>query len=199
MKHLVQWLGSLLSAALVVLFMVFCSSVMVSCNSLMGSYNSFSWIRGTDWSVLRSEKERNTSKLSVFIKTPRVDKPVGAVSVQEELERLIPLILLQEGAIPAAREDSGDLQLELLAVEREFIQGWQNQRSVTVEAWVWPGRTSHGSPLEGSGNQHPVAIGRATAVGQRSLASSRDLEVLVRTAVRRALRGVQRGPEQEAL
>ncbi len=120
--------------------------------------------------------------IRIYIEEPRVDKALGARSIQEELRRLANLEVLRRGYQLAPSEGEADYRLDLCAVERDFAQGWQNRRSLSLEVFMW-----RYSDLQSSKKKELVAIGRAAMVGQGSLSSSLEMEALLRKALDKVL------------
>lgn len=143
--------------------------------AVLSSCSSIPWTSSTAWD--RGKTEEAPQGPAIAVGTILVDKTLGALSVQAELARLAELLILEYGYQAAPEGTPARYRLELQAVEREYVQGWQNRRSIAVDAWLYDlaeGATHHNRPL---------AIGRAVAVGTKSLASSRDLEGMLRKAL----------------
>jgi hypothetical protein len=144
-------------------------AVFVSCSSIP-------WTSSMNWD--RGKVQRASKDVTIALGTVSVDKALGAASVQAELVRVAELFILEQGYKVAQEGEIAPYRLELQAVEREYIQGWQNQRSIAIDAWLWDQRETSGL------TDRPMAVGRAVSVGTKSLASSRDLEGLLRRALK---------------
>ncbi|MDR2552487.1 MAG: hypothetical protein LBD31_04890 [Treponema sp.] len=150
---------------------------LVACSSL-GIYPS---VKG--WpSGVREEKGRmEPGKI-------RVDKTAGRDSVEAEVERLLPLLLAEEGYAGKARmpEENGlsipGYRVESFLVEREYTEGWKTRRSLSAEILIWKSGVPEGDP--------PLAAGKAVLLGSKSLSSSKVLYDLLRRALSRALRAL---------
>jgi len=143
-------------------------AVFVSCASIP-------WTSSMGWD--RSKDRNNSTGIVIALGSVSVDKTLGAASVQAELVRVAELFILEQGYKVAQEGEIAPYRLELQAVEREFVQGWQNRRSIAIEGWLWDLRDGAGP------HKRPLAVGRAVSVGTKSLASSRDLEGLLRKAL----------------
>lgn len=122
--------------------------------------------------------------LTLSLARPAVDRPTDAASIEDEIERLAPLLFLRRGRPLAPRGGAADLLVEIRAVERELQTGWRLDRSVCVDLRV-------SRPEESSGkvrSSTPAAAARVVAVGASSLASSRDLHGLLSRGVERLCR-----------
>jgi hypothetical protein len=84
------------------------------------------------------------------------------------------MLILEKGFYVTGDADSASFHLKLVGVEREFLQGWQNRRSVSIEAWLWEIQDTA---------RLPRAVGRSVAVGNGSLSSSLELERMLRKAL----------------
>lgn len=161
---------------------------LISCEILpQVSYSSWSrFPEGRETSNTAALKKN----ICIYLEDPQVDKPLATRSVQEELERLARFFLMQVGYEVVQSETEADYRLEIVAVEREFTQGWYLRRSISIEASLWCCRAdtllfdySLPGDKKKSVGTSPVAVGRAVVVGQKSLSSSVDLENLLRKAL----------------
>ncbi|AEJ19208.1 hypothetical protein [Gracilinema caldarium] len=154
-------------------FLVFSS--LISLPLLCTNCVSIPWSGSTAWD--RDKVQYNRSGVSIEIGNISVDKALGAGSVQAELERIAKLIILEYGYQVAGEGQPAQYRLELQAVEREYLDGWQSRRSIAIDGWLWERKDS--TVL----SQRPLAVGRALSVSGKSLSSSRDLEMLLRKAL----------------
>lgn len=140
----------------------------------------------TGWGLYPETGEKQDlvkrSLIRVYVGEARIDKALGARSIQEELHRVASLDVLRRGYQLALSEGEADYGLEFYAVERDFTQGWQNRRSVSLEVSLWRYPDD-----KGSAEKVLVAMGRSAMVGQGSLSSSLDMEELLRKALDMAL------------
>lgn len=157
-------------------------------SGLLAGCSSIPWTSGSYWDETRSnqhkKQEDHRQEIRIALGAVRVDKALGASSVRDEISRLAAMLVLEYGYQVAGEGEEARYRLELEAVEREFLQGWQNRRSVAVEAWLFdnPG-AEEVSPADTGQAGKPRAIGKALSVGNKTLASSRDLEHLLRKAL----------------
>jgi hypothetical protein len=140
---------------------------------------------------------------------------VDTVSVWNSLEReiagILPLLLLEKGyrvpdgnALPADaaahgsggeiagqdilldKNSSADFTADVSLIEREYMEGWQTKRSISVELRIWDaGKTAPPPAL-------PLAAGRAMLAGSTSLASSQTANKLLRLALSQALSSLEK-------
>jgi hypothetical protein len=148
---------------------------------LLSSCASFSWMSSTLWdgNKQRGTKPEHTERASIAlgIEHISIDRVLGTTSVQNEMTKLVEMLILESGYRIAYEKDKARYSLAIDAVEREFIQGWQNRRSVSITVWIWD------NAAQDSIREKPIAIGRAVTTGTKSLASSWDLEQLLRKAL----------------
>jgi hypothetical protein len=109
-----------------------------------------------------------------------VDKSAGWSSVEGELADLVPLMFLEQGYGFSFDGGKADYRADVHAFEREYVVGWRTRRSVSVELLLWE---------EGGA---PLAAGRALAIGNPTLSSSRDLSRLLKAALKKALGALKR-------
>jgi hypothetical protein len=101
-------------------------------------------------------------------------------SLEREIAGILPLLFLEKG-YGFAGEDapySADVSL----IEREYMEGWQTKRSLSVELRIWD------ADRKGS----PLAAGRAMLAGGKTLASSQVASRLLRLALGEALRALEK-------
>ncbi len=117
--------------------------------------------------------------IDLSLSKPSVDRQMNAASIEDEIERLAPLLFLQRGRQLKARGEKADYSIDIRAVEREYQDGWQARRSVSVELWVRRADGTAAFALRAA----PLAAARTEANGNVSLASSRDLFSLLSRCV----------------
>jgi hypothetical protein len=113
-----------------------------------------------------------------------VDRIGGWDSVEQDITGLAPLFFWEAGCrmIPGASpaDYAADIQLR----EREYRSGWRTKRSLLVEVRIWPhgdgGRSAYTETL-------PLAAGRITAMGDRSLSSFETTNRMLSRAIRKAV------------
>jgi hypothetical protein len=117
----------------------------------------------------------NFSKGTMAAGTIGVDSLTVWDSLEREITGLLPLLLIEKGyALPDA-ENTADFTADVSVIEREYMEGWKTTRSLSVEVRI---RNSEGAFL---------AAGRAMLSGDKSFASSQVTNVLLRSALSKAL------------
>jgi hypothetical protein len=152
-------------------FLCWCG--LFSCTSL-----PFNLISSRGWP--RSGVDPSLPRLSLG--EVRVDKAGDYLSLETELRLLLPLLFEEKGFAFVAPGDDPDFIIRGRAVEREYLKNWHTVRSVSAELYLYP---------EGE-ERFPHASGRAGSLGTRSLASSRDMEALFRSALKRLVKALER-------
>jgi len=136
-------------------------------------------------SSLPSAKSWSTAsrprKVSVELRTVRVDKYADWDSVQAETSRLLPLLLAKKryhNLETAEKRFMADVAL----TEREYTENWKTRRSLSAEVMFFrPGETV------------PLSAGKVILSGtKKSLSSSKVLHKLVKKAFSKALKGLPR-------
>ena len=137
-----------------------------------------------DSSENSSWKADGIGKLSTTIKISSVsaDKSGDWNSLEKEIADLLPLLFREESYRVVPASEDADYRAEVKAREREYPVGWRTKRSLSVEVRLWRGNES--GPL-------PFSAGRAMIQGKQSLASSKTTSAMLRTAIRKACRGLE--------
>jgi hypothetical protein len=145
---------------------------------LLGSCSSIPYSSSSSWNSAMKQRgvsNGETAKaVGIVIDAIQVDKVLGAGSIETEMRRIAEMLILEKGFYVTGDADSASFHLKLVGVEREFLQGWQNRRSVSIEAWLWD---IHDTA------KPPFAVGRSVTVGNGSLSSSLELERMLRKAL----------------
>lgn len=145
---------------------------------LLGSCSSIPYSSSSSWNSAMKQKGvsngETTKAVGIVIDAVQVDKALGASSIETEMRRIAEMLILEHGFYVTGDADSASFHLKLVGVEREFLQGWQNRRSVSIEAWLWEIQDTA---------KPPRAVGRSVAVGNGSLSSSLELERMLRKAL----------------
>jgi hypothetical protein len=111
------------------------------------------------------------------------DKAGGAYSMELEIQAILPLLFLEKNFVFPRDENSAEFTVDVLAQEREYISGWDTKRSISVQVLMY----SNDKNAVRSSVETPVAAARVTARGrEEGLASSKNLEALLRKTVRKA-------------
>lgn len=147
-----------------------------SCSSLPAP---FFMPQGEAWAVPSLVREI-TPPGGVAVGTVSVDRRIDSGSIEKELSRLVPLVLVERGFVPLEGMQSAALVVDISAVEREYSVGWQTERSIVLDVKL---RFSDA----------PTLYGRALAGGRHTLADSSDLTALLRTAVKSAFSAAGKG------
>jgi hypothetical protein len=116
----------------------------------------------------------------VAVGTVSVDRKIDGGSIERELGRLVPLVLVERGFVPLRGDQNAALVVDISAVEREYSVGWQTERSIVLDVQL---RFSNA----------PTLYGRALAGGRHTLADSSDLTALLRSAIQSAFSAAGKG------
>jgi hypothetical protein len=108
-----------------------------------------------------------------------VDSVTGWDSLEQEIAGLLPLLFLEKGYAAPDTESGADFTADVSVIEREYMEGWKTKKSLSVELRI-----------RGPGNTL-LAAGRAMLSGNKSLASSRVTNVLLRAALSKALSALE--------
>jgi hypothetical protein len=128
---------------------------------------------------------------TVRLEKVSVDKPGGWISIEEELANLTPLLFLERGFLVSADPAKADYAAEVRAWEREYMRGWKTRQSIVVEVRLWNEEGPDSPEYLGT----PLAAGRVSYQGKKSLASSRLNSPMLKTALRKALRALRLKPK----
>lgn len=103
-----------------------------------------------------------------------VDKASGGRSIEREIRRILPSLLVDRGFAVA---DAGTeaCPIDVLVIEREFLSGTSSVRSLMLEVSVFP-------PNAGE-NTRPDIIARKSVEGNATAASSGDLYEMLAMAI----------------
>ena len=169
MKRTVPW-------TLKMTILILISRTLWSCSTLPAPFFK---PQGEAWTLSPSTREI-TSARGVVVGTISVDRRIDGDSIERELNRLVPLVLIERGFVPLAGNQPAALVVDISAVEREYSAGWQTERSIILDVQL---RFSDASTL----------YGRAMAGGRHTLADSSDLTALLRSAVKSAFSAANKG------
>ncbi len=131
------------------------------------------------WAVPSSVRDASPGR-RVAVGTVRVDRRIDSGSIEKELGRLIPLVLVERGFVPLEGDQQADLVVDSVAVEREYSVGWQTERSIVLDVQL-------------RFIDAPTLYGRSLAGGTHTLANSSDLTALLRSAVQSAFSASSKG------
>ena len=134
------------------------------------------------WDAVGAESSRGTIRIT----SVSADKSGEWGSLEKEINDLLPLLFREESYLVVSSSASADYSVEVKVREREFTDGWRTKRSLSVELRLW---------AAGDTGTLPLSAGRAIIQGKQSLASSKTLSSMLRTAVKNAVKGL---PAREA-
>jgi hypothetical protein len=143
---------------------------------IISSCGSFGIPAGKSWS-------HNTKNglIPFELGTVLVDKKADWDSVEAETKRLLPLIFLEQGHKLAYNQA---IKADAILIEREYLENWKTQRSISVEILIW-------NLQEKSGEEKIyLGAGRALLSGNKSLSSSKVLYNLLKLALSNALKAL---------
>jgi hypothetical protein len=112
-----------------------------------------------------------------------VDKASGWTSIEREIKDMVPLLFSDYGYPFVLNKTDAEYIVDVRAVEREYMSGWRSRRSVAVEIRIY-----ENSGIDGYQNTVPVVVGKTTSSGGVSLASSKDLNVLLASGVKKIVK-----------
>lgn len=139
-------------------------------------------------------KEGWTSKADIVRGTIAAGNiSVDSMSLWESLERevagILPLLLLEHGYGYVKdlddKKSPAAYSVDVSLIEREYMEGWQAKRSLSVEVRIW-------SVENPAIRTVPLAAGRAMMLGGQSFASSKISAKLLRLALTQALSSLER-------
>jgi hypothetical protein len=141
------------------------------------------------WYSIQSWPNSNSVKGTVRLRDITIDKTGGTASLEEEARGLVLMYLREEGYFPAGDDDDADYLADLTLREREYIAGWKTRRSLAADLCFRPGDLSTDSP---SAALMPVSASRVVSTGDLSLSSSKTLGKMIRLAVRRGIKTLEK-------
>ena len=120
----------------------------------------------------------------------RVDKNADWDSVETETRRLLPLLLAEAGYKQTVPETDLPEQLpaykvDVVLIEREYMENWKTRRSLSAEIAIWKNDESGKA-----GEKVLLAAGKALLLGTKSLSSSKTLHNLLKLALSNALKAL---------
>lgn len=141
------------------------------------------------WYSIRSWPGSNHVKGRIKLREITVDKTGGTSSLEEEARGLVFMYLRERGYSPAGEDGDEDYLVDMILREREYISGWKTRRSIAADLCFWPGSISAASP---AGALMPVSASRVVCTGEESLSSSKTLGKIIRLAVGRGIRALEK-------
>ena len=118
---------------------------------------------------------------SVWISSVTVDKASGWISIEKEINDLLPLILLRNNYSAAQSQDDAEIFAEVKVREREYSRGWNMERSISVEVYFKSGIADNAAIL---------SAGRVMVSGSKSLSSSGVLSKMLEQAVNQTVKAL---------
>ena len=149
-------------------------ALLAGCSTL-----PFDSTENSSWKADRIGKLRGTIKII----SVSADKSGEWHSLEKEISDLLPLLFLEESYRVVQASAEADYCAEVNAREREYPVGWRTKRSVSIEVRIWRGNEN--GPL-------PLSAGRSMIQGKQSLASSKTTSAMLRTAIKKAVRGLDK-------
>jgi hypothetical protein len=112
-----------------------------------------------------------------------VDKASGWTSIEREIQDMVPLLFSDYGYPFVLNKNDARYIVDVRAVEREYMSGWRSGRSVAVEIRIY-----ENSGIDDYRDTVPVVVGKTTSSGGISLASSKDLNRLLVSGVKKIVK-----------
>jgi hypothetical protein len=128
------------------------------------------------WIFLNKEQAK-TMSMSVFI-----DKTGSTAGIEQELSDMARLCFWDYGFLVV--QDNAIYTAEIDAREREYLMGWNNKRSVSLEV-----------RLKKDGET--LAVGRVLSKGSNSLSSSKAMNKLLNMAVKKMIDSLTAALEEQ--
>lgn len=154
------------------------AAFLVSCGTSLPS-----WYSSRSWSGTNHVKGR------VKLREITIDKIAGTASLEEEARGLVFMYLREKGYVPAGEGEGEEYLVDMILREREYISGWKTKRSIAADLSFWPGSLSDVSP---SAAPAPLSASRVVCTGDESLSSSKTLGKIIRLAVSRGIRALEK-------
>jgi hypothetical protein len=119
----------------------------------------------------------------MYLKEVIVDKSSGWTSIEREIQDMVPLLFSDYGYPFVLNKTDARYIVDVRAVEREYMSGWRSRRSVAVEIRIYDN-----IGIDDYQNTVPVVVGKTTSSGGVSLASSKDLNALLVSGVKKVVK-----------
>ena len=127
-----------------------------------------------------SRMDEDSQLPALFMGEITVDKSSNWTSIKQEIGNIVPLLFLDHKYTFVLDKSEAVYIVDVKAIEREYMSGWTTKRSVSIEVLLYENNPS--------GDYHaaqPMVIGRTTSSGSESLSSSRDLQKLLKGAIKK--------------
>jgi muconolactone delta-isomerase len=106
--------------------------------------------------------------------------------MEKEIAALAPLLFWERGYYFYPDNRRADYVVDVQAREREYTLGWKTKRSLVLEVRLWRDQGEDPRLYQIT----PLAAAQITAWGNKSLSSSRRLNQMLRSVVRRSIRAL---------
>jgi hypothetical protein len=122
----------------------------------------------------------------------RVDKSGDGWLVEKEIAALLPLLCFEDGFLIVENKQFADCIVDVYATERDYAQGWNKKKSMTMEVSFRKVVNQDGYEDEGEEESTSVnsngelcfAAGRTVAQGSLGFSSSKNLESLLSVSLK---------------
>jgi hypothetical protein len=137
------------------------------------------------WSIQDTFDSNNKIKLPTKIKLGivKADKTGGALTLEREISALLPLLFLEHNYIFTNNSIEAAYIVDVSATEREFFVGWNTKKSITMEVLFWSPEHISESDKKTGALETPLIAGRIVAQGTQGLASSNNLQDILRRSI----------------
>ena len=151
--------------------------------ALLPGCSSFEFPTNESWTL----GEKKEAKGSVRIISVSVERSGEQNSLEKEISDMLPLLFSEESYLVVSSSAASDYLAAVKVREREYPDGWQMLRSLSVELRLWANVET-----DETGDSEPplLSAGRSIVQGTKSLASSVVLSDMLRKAVKNALNGL---------
>ncbi|GHV69447.1 hypothetical protein AGMMS49928_11840 [Spirochaetia bacterium] len=112
-----------------------------------------------------------------------VEKTGGWISLEEEIGGMIPLIFGESGYAFLPGTSGADYAVDVRAREREYTKGWETKISLSLEIRLWPDGGDNEENYRGT----PLAAAQILSTGNDSFSSSKQLNRMLRKAVKKTI------------
>ncbi len=156
----------------------FCTSFLLffSCSTF-----PFNFTSSKAWTTPSKDELYPTMYLGEVL----VDKASGWNSIEREVRDMVPLLFSDYGYPFILDKARAEYIVDVQALEREYMTGWQSKRSVSIEIRIY-----ENTGITDYQNTVPLVVGKTTSSGGVSLASSRDLGKLIGSGVKKIVKSL---------
>ncbi|GHV83931.1 hypothetical protein AGMMS50212_12710 [Spirochaetia bacterium] len=147
---------------------------------------------GHSWSRNDSANEYRSVRLG----TISTDKSGGNISIENEVLKMLPLLFLEKGFVFNDDQDNANYIIDVHIIEHDYFVEWKPKKSVSIEVDICGNSKRIDGSSTGSDSQikliTPLAAGKITVKTTQGLASSHNLEKLLRASVRKAIKALKK-------